>query len=89
MSKELKNDYFQIIAETRSLSLAAKEVGISQPAMSAYLKKLEKQLGVTLFDRTVLPMKLTREGKAYLDYVNGVSELFDEFQNTLKKSKEE
>ena len=44
--------YFQMIAETGSLTRAAQQLHISQPAMSAMLKKLEEELEVELFDRT-------------------------------------
>lgn len=41
--------YFKIIAETESLTRAAKILHVSQPAMSAMLKKLEEELGVRWF----------------------------------------
>ena len=42
--------YFKIIAETGSLTKAAEGLHISQPAMSAMLKKFEEELRVELFD---------------------------------------
>ena len=41
---------FKIIAETGSLTKAARLLHVSQPAMSAMLKKFEEELGVELFD---------------------------------------
>ena len=60
--------YIDAIRRTQSISAAAEELGISQPAMSSYLKKTEKELGFTLFDRSQTPLKLTEEGEAYLWY---------------------
>ena len=39
-------EYFKIIAESGSLTKAAHQLHITQPAMSAMLKKLEEELGV-------------------------------------------
>ena len=43
---------FKIIAETGSLTKAARLLHVTQPAMSAMLKKFEEELGVELFDRS-------------------------------------
>lgn len=85
--KREKMDYIKVIAETRSISNAAQRLGISQPALSAYLKKLESNLGVMLFDRSEIPLKLTEEGKAYIKFIDGVSVLRGEFEKEIKKIK--
>ena len=43
--------YVLSIAETGNLSAAAKELGVSQPALSKYLAELEDELGTELFLR--------------------------------------
>lgn len=63
---------FQIIAKTQNLSLAAKELYISQPALSIMLKKLEKELGTTLFERTGNGLKLNNAGNIVLSYANRI-----------------
>jgi DNA-binding transcriptional LysR family regulator len=45
------------------MSEAAKELNITQPAVSAAIQKLENSFGVTLFDRSARPMKLTMSGR--------------------------
>ena len=85
--KRNRKDYVKVIAETRSISIAAQRMGISQPALSAYLKKLESKLGVMLFDRSQIPLKLTEEGKAYIKYLDGVSALWDDFEKEIEKLK--
>ena len=46
-----------------TLSKAAKELYISQPALSRSIQKLEKTLGVELFDRKKNKMELNQNGK--------------------------
>ena len=54
--------YVVSIAETGNLSAAAKELGVSQPALSKYLAELEDELGTELFLRykkQLYPINLT------------------------------
>lgn len=64
--------YFKIIAETGSLTKAAERLHISQPAMSAMLKKFEEELNVELFDRTPNRINLNETGEAALIHVNNI-----------------
>lgn len=54
---------FGAIAEAGSIGAAARELGWSQPALSQHMTALEKDLGVTLFDRTPRGIKLTTAGQ--------------------------
>lgn len=54
---------FCAVANTENISSAAKELFISQPAVSKAISKLEQNLNVTLFDRTSRGVTLTYEGK--------------------------
>ena len=56
---------FYYVALTGSLSAASKHMGINRAAVRHHLVKLEEELGCSLFDRSVDPMKLTEEGKNY------------------------
>lgn len=60
--------FFQV-AQYGSLSLASKKMLISQPAISRAVKKLEEELDVTLFYRTINGMNLTEKGKELFTYV--------------------
>lgn len=75
--------YIQAIAEARNISAAAEQLGISQPALSAQLKKLEAQLGVLLFDRTKQPLELTDAGTVYLQYAVKYKALHNEFSQHI------
>lgn len=69
MDKLSAYEYFKVIARTKSISAAADELGISQPALSAFLKRQEVSVGVPLVDRSSTPMSLTEAGKTYLNYL--------------------
>lgn len=77
-------DYFVTIVETGSLTRAAEKLYVSQPYLSQYLKKLEKSLGVTLFDRTTSPMKLTYPGERYYRHVLQVNRMNENMRKELQ-----
>ena len=65
-------EYFKIIAENGSLTKAARQLHITQPAMSTMLKKLEDELGVELFDRSPNRIYLNKAGEIALVHVNTI-----------------
>lgn len=65
-------EYFKIIAESGSLTKAAQQLHITQPAMSAMLKKLEDELGAPLFDRSPNRIYLNKIGEIALIHVNTI-----------------
>lgn len=64
--------YFIAIAETGSLSAAARRTGVSQPAVSGYLHDLERELGIALFLRSGRRMTPTAAGNIYLEMAREV-----------------
>ncbi len=58
--------YVLVLAHEKNFSEAANKLMISQPSLSQYIQKLEKELGTELFERTT-PLKLTYTGKIYVD----------------------
>ncbi|NRB62409.1 MAG: LysR family transcriptional regulator [Saprospiraceae bacterium] len=60
-------DYALALAKYGSYSKAAQAVGITQPAMSLRIKKLEEGVGLVLFDRSQKPVRPTLEGKLFLE----------------------
>lgn len=64
--------YFKVIAETGSLTKAADILHVSQPAMSAMLKKFEESLNVELFDRSPNRIRLNQNGEIALVHVNNI-----------------
>ena len=61
-------EYVQTIVQEGNFSKAAQKLYISQPALSAAIKKIEKDLnGIPLIDRSVNPVRLTAEGEYWLE----------------------
>ena len=56
---------FLAVAERRSVSRAAKALYLTQPALSARLRNLERELGIDLFVRTPKGVRLTQAGHAF------------------------
>lgn len=72
--------YIQTIAECHSISKAAQKLYVSQPSLSRLVKKIEEELGVSLFDRDTTPLGLTAAGEKYLDYIQRFQQLDKEMQ---------
>ena len=64
--------YFKSVAEIGKISEAARALFISPPALSTSISRLEKELGVRLFDRTNNQITLNLQGRIFLRYVNQV-----------------
>ncbi len=60
--------YFRVIAATGHLTRAARQLGVTQPALSAMLKKLERELGAPLLHRHGKGVELTEAGRAFLHH---------------------
>jgi DNA-binding transcriptional LysR family regulator len=67
MDKLRALQYFAAAAEDRSMSAAARRLGVSTPAIAKLLTALERSLGTILFDRTVRGLALTADGESYLE----------------------
>ena len=80
--------YFQKIAETKSISKAADNSHISQPALSQQMKKLENSLGEELFVRSNKGVKLTSAGEMVLKYADNIIRTYDKMLTALKKEQE-
>src|SRR5262245_33491667 len=69
---------FRLVARSGSVTRAAQELFISQPAVSAHLKALETAVGETLFERTPRGMRITPAGAIVLEQVNRLFVLYEE-----------
>lgn len=72
--------YFLAIAETKSFTRAAERLFVSQPSLSAGIKKMERELGVTLFERGGRKVLLTSSGDFFLEKAQNI---LKEYQSTL------
>ncbi len=73
-------EYVLALSECMNFSQAAAQLKISQSTLSQYVQKIEKEIGVTLFDRSATPMKLTQFGEIY---VKGARRIIDIYNETL------
>jgi len=64
--------FFSTLASAGSLSAAARELGITTPAVSRRLAQMEARLGVGLVNRTTRRMGLTPEGELYLEHARRI-----------------
>ena len=62
-----EQEYICAIARNRSITRAARELNITQAALSIYIQNLEKKLGVTLFDRYKRDITPTEIGRLYIE----------------------
>lgn len=69
--------YIKTILEKNSFSEAANSLFISQPSLSQFIKRIEKELGSSILIRNANPIKLTEEGEIYyasLKQINMITE---------------
>lgn len=71
--------YVYEVYKAGSFSKAAKNLYISQPALSAMVKKVEGKVGMPLFDRSTNPIQLTECGKKYIKTAEKIMDLEEEF----------
>lgn len=72
-------NYVYEVYKEKSFSKAAENLYISQPALSAMVKKVESKVGMPLFDRSTSPIQLTECGKRYVKTAEKIMDLEDEF----------
>lgn len=82
-------EYFVAIVEAGSLTKASELLYVSQPSLSQYLKRLEANLGVELFDRSTSPLRLTYTGERYYQYVQQLMRLDENVRREFQDIKSE
>ena len=73
--------YVLVLAKEGSFGKAAENLQISQPSLSQYIKKIEQQVGVELFDRTGGNVRLTEAGRVYVEAGRKILDLEHQMQN--------
>ena len=66
--------YVVTIADKGTLSEAAKELFVSQPSLTKSVKELEKEMDISIFDRTNKGISVSKEGEIFLGYARQVLE---------------
>jgi LysR family transcriptional regulator, transcriptional activator of the cysJI operon len=77
------------VAHSHSISKGAKLCEISQSAASQAIQEIERELGVTLFDRSTRPLTVTTAGKLYVEYCRDVLRRYEQLEAGLHRLKKE
>ncbi|MCW8905508.1 LysR family transcriptional regulator, partial [Sedimenticola sp.] len=78
-------NYIIAVAETRHFGKAAERCFVSQPTLSGQIKKLEEELGVTLFERSNRSVTVTPVGEEILHHARQIMEQAEAIQQVSKR----
>ena len=76
-------EYVYAVYKEKSFSKAAEKLFISQPSLSANVKREEKCVGYPIFDRSTKPLGLTEPGKKYIETVERIRTMQNEFMEYI------
>ena len=79
--------FFSVLAGAGSLGAAARELGVTTPAVSKHLAQMEARLGLALVNRTTRRMGLTPEGELYLAHARRILGEIDDLEQLLGASR--
>ena len=78
--------YIITVHKHQSISKAAEELYLSQPNISKAIQKLEKEIGITIFNRTSRGVNTTIEGKEFIKRAQELVKKFDDFSEEFSTS---
>lgn len=73
-------EYVYEVYKERSFSKAAEKLYISQPSLSANVKRIEQKVGYPLFDRSTKPLELTDVGREYIKSAEAIMSIQKDFR---------
>ncbi len=73
------------IYQEKSFSKAAQKLFVSQPSLSAMVKRVEDEVGTSLFDRTCKPIRMTEVGMEYVRAAEAIERIERSFENYLSE----
>jgi LysR family transcriptional activator of nhaA len=77
--------YFWSVARLGTLARAARELHVSQPAISAQLRKLERSMGEKLFEKSGRTLQLTEAGRVVFRYASEIFALGGELTDVIRE----
>lgn len=75
--------YVYEVYKERSFTKAVQNLYISQPSLSARIKKIEEIIGEPLFDRSTTPLQLTEVGKVYIEAAEEITQIEQRVENYI------
>lgn len=79
--------YIYTICRERSFSKAAARLYMSQPALSTIVRRVERELGVRIFDRSTIPLTLTESGRIFIEAAQKIGDVDSDMMNRLQDIK--
>ena len=76
--------YFRVVARVEHMTKAAQELFIAQPSLSKTIRRLEKEIGVPLFDQQGRTIRLNQFGKAFLEHIERLFRELEEGQREVR-----
>ena len=80
---EIDHHFILVISQCGSLTKAAQQLNISQPALTMRLNSIEEKLGFSIFDRRMSPVGITEPGKIYIEYLRKNEALLTEYMGRI------
>ena len=77
-------EVFAVVVKAGTMVAAAKQLKLTQPAISQMIAGLEQSLGIQLFDRSVRPPVLTLQGTALIKHAAAITESVRQFRSTVR-----
>jgi DNA-binding transcriptional LysR family regulator len=77
--------YFVVVAEELHFTKAAQRLGMSQPPLSQRIRELERELGISLFDRSHRDVRLTEPGALLLEHARRVLQEADAVHDAMRR----
>lgn len=76
------------LSQTGSYTKTARLLSLTQPAITQHIKALEKELGITIFEKDKNSLKTTFQGKIAIDYAKRIKAIYDQEVRTIRESRE-
>ena len=76
--------YICAIAEHKSITKAAAALYMSQPSLSHFVSKTERELGITLFNRSTSPISLTFAGERYVENAKQILKISEDMNKQFR-----
>ena len=84
---DIKLDTLLMVYEKKSFTKAAEALSLTQPAVSNHISLLEKELGITIFNRSKSSLKTTEEGEIAVKYARRLMALTCQMKEELRSAK--
>ncbi len=72
------------VAQYKSYTEAAKQLSLTQPAVSQHIKQLEDELGIHIFERINNELRVTPQGEIALHYAERMASLFENMKKEIR-----